>query len=1076
VSRSGRRQGVPNDDTIQPETRASGLRTFLIADVRGYTTYTREHGDEAGAELAATFAATVREVVEAREGVLLELRGDEALVVFESPRQAVRAAVAVQQRLQEVGLARGVGIGLDAGEAVQVEGGFRGAALNLAARLCSQAKAGEVLATEALTHLTGRVDGVAYVEPRLLHAKGYVAPIRALEVVPADRVPSALAARVRGTRRAFVRHRRTILAGAVAVGAAGLAVVLITRQTSPPPASPNQLAALEPGVAIIDAETDAVINQIPRSTIKTPVELWYAAGKFWVLNLEPSSLVEIDARTGAIGRTVSPSLPCCGGVAIDGDTMWMTDFERPIIAKIHIPSGREVDRFDLADQLDEPSPDGFSSIVAADGSLWLAGKNRAQIFRVNPVNGKLQATIDHVFGSWTVAAGDGAVWGSSFGGVDRIDTRTNTALKTDVSAGIGVGGYVTTGGGFAWTANESKGELYEIDQAGKVAATFETGLGARGVSFADGSIWVANQDEGTVSRVDVVTGAVTNLEFAHPVQVVAAGSGSVAVVLAPGRSYEDRIQALQGTVARLFIEGYQFDQGDSANTWTPVSTMVEQATCARLLRFTPDGGLEPEVAAMMPSVSDDGRTYTFTVRPGFAFSGPDAEAVTAETFRFSIERALSPRLQEGAFAPGPDVLPDLAGEKAFRAGTAEHISGLVADGDTLTITLTQPSGEFLPRLSLPFFCPVPLDTPVLPGAAARDADTEDRDVDMIPSAGPYYVAEYLQGEYINLKRNPNYGGDRTAAFDAIALREGINGGVAVSRVEDESWDGVLTVYDRVFDPAGELATRWGPNSEPAAGGDQRYYAVPDGGVLGVVFNASRPPFSDVRLRQAVSVALDREALARAFSGQFIATLPWDSALSSSWGPPGARAEVPQPDLATARRLARPHAGAELRLVLGADCEECRRAANSIADQLAQIGLTVRMDGVDDPIAEALRPDTPYDFLLGASWPAAPDAAIFVDDMLLTDLPAPWLPDDLVSDARHLRTLSGADRRTAAVSLVANHFGNRYPVAIFANSVAGAFFNPTIGCLSFDSQGTLDLVALCRGEAPTPSATAGSPTP
>ena len=44
----------------------------------------------------------------------------------------------------------------------------------------------------------------------------------------------------------------------------------------------------------------------------------------------------------------------------------------------------------------------------------------------------------------------------------------------------------------------------------------------------------------------------------------------------------------------------------------------------------------------MPEVSPDGRTYTFTIRPGYRFSPPSNEPVTAETFRYSIERALSP--------------------------------------------------------------------------------------------------------------------------------------------------------------------------------------------------------------------------------------------------------------------------------------------------------------------------------------------------------------------------------------------------------------------------------------------------
>ena len=60
--------------------------TFLIADVRGYTRFTQEHGDEAGARLAGRFAEVVREQVDGRGGHVVELRGDEALCVFGSPR------------------------------------------------------------------------------------------------------------------------------------------------------------------------------------------------------------------------------------------------------------------------------------------------------------------------------------------------------------------------------------------------------------------------------------------------------------------------------------------------------------------------------------------------------------------------------------------------------------------------------------------------------------------------------------------------------------------------------------------------------------------------------------------------------------------------------------------------------------------------------------------------------------------------------------------------------------------------------------------------------------------------------
>src|SRR4051812_31798674 len=77
-------------DVIRREGQAQ-LRTFLIADVRGYTSYTQAHGDEAAAALAAAFAELVERTVKEHGGRLIELRGDEALVAFDSARSALRA-------------------------------------------------------------------------------------------------------------------------------------------------------------------------------------------------------------------------------------------------------------------------------------------------------------------------------------------------------------------------------------------------------------------------------------------------------------------------------------------------------------------------------------------------------------------------------------------------------------------------------------------------------------------------------------------------------------------------------------------------------------------------------------------------------------------------------------------------------------------------------------------------------------------------------------------------------------------------------------------------------------------------
>lgn len=164
------------------------LRTFLFADVRGYTRFTHERGDEAAARLVSKFAALTREVVHARGGEVLELRGDEVLVVFNSARQALRAAVDLQARFTreteaDPSLPLPVGIGLDAGEAVPLDGGYRGEALNLAARLCNLAGPGQVLASEGVVYLGRTVKGVSYAEHGQLPIKGFADPVRVIRVV-----------------------------------------------------------------------------------------------------------------------------------------------------------------------------------------------------------------------------------------------------------------------------------------------------------------------------------------------------------------------------------------------------------------------------------------------------------------------------------------------------------------------------------------------------------------------------------------------------------------------------------------------------------------------------------------------------------------------------------------------------------------------------------------------------------------------------------------------------------------------------------------------------------------------------
>jgi class 3 adenylate cyclase len=168
------------------------VRTFLIADIRGYTRFTERHGDEASARLAAKFSDIVREGVQLRGGTLIEIRGDEALAVFDSARQAIRAAVDLQNQFAEEtdvdsNCPMRVGIGIDSGEAIKLEdGSFRGAALNVAARLCGLAQGGEIIVSEGTGHLAGRLPGLRYVDRGRAHLKGIADTVRLIRVTPEE--------------------------------------------------------------------------------------------------------------------------------------------------------------------------------------------------------------------------------------------------------------------------------------------------------------------------------------------------------------------------------------------------------------------------------------------------------------------------------------------------------------------------------------------------------------------------------------------------------------------------------------------------------------------------------------------------------------------------------------------------------------------------------------------------------------------------------------------------------------------------------------------------------------------------
>ncbi|HXX62149.1 MAG TPA: protein kinase [Candidatus Sulfotelmatobacter sp.] len=222
-----------------PEAAARHLtRGFLFADLRGYTAYVETRGDAAGAALLDAYRRLVRDVVRRFGGAEIRTEGDSFYVVFPSASDAVRCglalvAAAASATAEHPERPIRVGVGVHAGETADTAEGYVGSAVNLAARLCAAAGAGEVLVSDTVRGLTrtsgeaafaarGRKQFKGIVEPIAVYAATTVEADGARAAVPPSRRPP-VASRLVG----FGDPRRVVVAAAAGATGVALAVVLV---------------------------------------------------------------------------------------------------------------------------------------------------------------------------------------------------------------------------------------------------------------------------------------------------------------------------------------------------------------------------------------------------------------------------------------------------------------------------------------------------------------------------------------------------------------------------------------------------------------------------------------------------------------------------------------------------------------------------------------------------------------------------------------------------------------------------------------------------------------------------------
>lgn len=250
-----------------------------------------------------------------------------------------------------------------------------------------------------------------------------------------------------------------------------------------------------------------------------------------------------------------------------------------------------------------------------------------------------------------------------------------------------------------------------------------------------------------------------------------------------------------------------------------------------LLKLDDDLAPVPDIAGGW-KLSPDRRTYTFTLREDVVFQ--DGRGVTADDFKYSWERACSP-------ATGSPVaktyLGDIVGVDDVLAGRTTEISGLrVIDDYTLEVTIDAPRSYFLYKLSYPTTFVVDRND------VARDGEWWRRP----NGTGPFWLTGWTEDQSIILERNTRYYG-LVAGVEKVEFQ--FLSGVPMNLYETGEIDvtGVSALYiDRATDENGPFR-------------DQLQIA-PELSFYWIGFNTTRPPFDDINIRKAFTMAIDKEKI------------------------------------------------------------------------------------------------------------------------------------------------------------------------------------------------------------------------
>jgi len=354
--------------------------------------------------------------------------------------------------------------------------------------------------------------------------------------------------------------------------------------------------------------------------------------------------------------------------------------------------------------------------------------------------------------------------------------------------------------------------------------------------------------------------------------------------------------------------------------YTPLLTYAHEEGPAQLI---------PGLAEDLPEVSEDGKTYTLTLRDGLTYS--DGQDVIASDFEHTMKRVLNLESGGSAFYLGIEGAEDYV-----KAGDPEgDISGIETDDETgeITITLVEPQGDFSNILAMNFAGMVPSDTPF-----------ENMTEDPAPGVGAYVITESVPNRQFVMERREDF-----ADLGIPDIPPGHVDTLTTSIVKDQSAQS-QDVLDNELDymqdpPTADLKPTVNAAVGPEGTEPQRYEEFTTSSTYYMFMNHRVAPFDDPAVREAVNIGLDKVALARLFAGELApgcSFLPpgfpgYDEALDVAdcpWGDPNAA-----PDIETARQMIEDAGVAgEKVIVWGNNDDPTDKVTEAYAAQLNDLGF------------------------------------------------------------------------------------------------------------------------------------------